>query len=102
MAVFDVRLTARRVAEYGPDAEVINPAVYRSVKWFGPQLGVLLSILIPTTIWCALFAKLGMDWALGVIAGWRFRFFIQQWESLKFEKEIKAIKAVLDSRNKQS
>jgi hypothetical protein len=100
LVIFDSKITARRINEFGSCVEV-----NRGLRWLSqktnPEVATILLLLAPNAFWCMLFYKLGLTWALGMLAGFKLRFWFNQLESLSFEKQAKAIKELINSSNKK-
>jgi hypothetical protein len=88
LATFDTWLTAKRIRTYGKWVE-LHGGVRLFAKLFGPEMGAVLGIMIPTLLW-VLFAKaFNLTWLLALIVGLRARFCWIQLESLVFEKTLR-------------
>lgn len=97
LTTFDAWLTSKRIKDYGIEIE-INQGVKRMAKWFGPEVASLVMLFGPTLFWTLLCIKLHSYSGLGLLTGFKLRFFYNQLQSLAFEKEAKAIKKEINSR----
>jgi len=97
--VYDAKLTIRRINEYGLDVE-INKGIRAWAKKFGPEIGVPILLFGPTLFWVLIAVKFNLIGFLGLIAGFKLRYFFNQLESAQFEREAKAIRDVINSRSR--
>ena len=97
MAAFDARLTARRISAYGPKVE-LNEAIANLSTRIGSEGAALLGIMLPNAIIIGLCYAANWPTVLAILAGFKIRYFWNQIQSLKFEKQIKAITKELNLR----
>jgi len=97
LTTFDAWLTAKRIKDYGIEVE-INQGIKHMAKWFGPEVASLIMLFGPTLLWVLLGIKAHSYSGLGILVGFKLRFFYNQLQSLAFEKEAKAIQKEMNSR----
>jgi hypothetical protein len=95
LAAFDGGLTRRRINDYGVRVE-LNRAIQLICLRLGVEAGVLLGIMIPVAAQTILFYWLNWPIAFALLIGFRLKLFLIQWQSLIFEKQIRAIKRELN------
>jgi hypothetical protein len=94
---YDVHLTTRRIKDYGPQVE-LSPSVQMLARRFGAEWATLISVAIPNILLLFVLNYFEATTCLGFILGFKLRFFYNQIESLKFEKDAKAVAKLINSR----
>jgi hypothetical protein len=85
---FDAWLTRRRINAYGTQVE-LNPATVKLCHAIGTDLGVITSVILPVALTIAITVHYRWQTILAVLIGMRLKQFITQWQSIKFEKQLR-------------
>src|SRR5882724_3800389 len=98
LCCFDAWITRKRLLSYGPNVE--GNEIIRSLSTkMGPELGVALGILLPSVLVTLVLVALDWPLVLAGLTGYRVRMFINQFQSLQFEKEARRIKNSINQRS---
>jgi hypothetical protein len=90
LACFDAWITRKRLIKYGPQVE--GNEVIRSLSTkMGPELGVAIGVLLPSILITLVFVAGSWPIPLAVLTGYRIRMFVNQRQSIQFEREARRI-----------
>jgi len=98
LATFDAWITRKRMISYGPSVEG-NEFVRNLATSKGPELAVAVGILLPSVLITLVLTALDWPIVLAGLIGYRIRMFINQFQSLAFEKEARRIQKEINSRS---
>lgn len=98
LCAFDAWITRKRIISYGPQVEG-NEVIRNLATTKGPEVAVYVGIILPSILLTLVLVALDFPLTLAGLIGYRIRMFINQFQSLQFEKEARRIK---DTINKQS
>jgi hypothetical protein len=91
LATFDAWLTRKRINQYGPQVEG-NSVIRDLATNNGSDIAVALGVLLPSVLITLLLAGYNMQVTLSILIGYRLRMFVNQYQSIQFEKEVRRIK----------
>lgn len=97
MAAFDARLTARRIEKYGTKVE-LNEAIAKLSTRIGSEAAALIGIMVPNAILIGVAYSLDAKLLMAGLVGFKLRYFWNQIQSLKFERNALAIAREINSR----
>jgi hypothetical protein len=92
-------LTNKRINDYGLEVE-INAGIKNAAKLLGAEAATLVMLFGPTLFWVLLLCSLKSYSGLGILVGFKLRFFFNQLESRAFEKEAKRIQKEINLRSR--
>lgn len=99
LGVFDTWLTQKRIRDYGVSVE-LNGMIRRLSTLLGPQMGSIIGVLVPASLWTYIFLYFHLPIALAVLVGFNLKRFEIQFASLLFERQAKNIKEMIDDYHK--
>lgn len=91
LCAFDAWITRKRMIQYGPQVEG-NEIVRNLATTKGPEAAVYVGIILPSILISLVLVALDWPLLLAGLTGYRVRMFINQFQSLQFEKEARRIK----------
>jgi len=99
LCTFDSWITRKRLIHYGPQVEG-NEVIRNLSSKYGPEVATYTGIILPSILITLILVALNWPIALSGLIGYRVRMFINQFQSLQFEKEARRIKENIN-RNSQ-
>src|SRR6266403_1473443 len=100
LCTFDSWITRKRLIQYGPQVEG-NEVIRNLATTKGPEVATYVGIILPSILITLVLVALDWPIALSGLIGYRIRMFINQLQSLQFEKEARRIKENIN-RNSRS
>jgi len=97
LCAFDAWITRKRIISYGPQVEG-NEVIRNLATTKGPEVATYIGIILPSVLITLVLVALDWPLVLAGLVGYRIRMFVNQVQSLQFEKEARRIK---DSINKR-
>jgi len=95
LCCFDSWITRKRLISYGSNVE--GNKVIRSLHLkMGPEIAAYVGIILPSIVITIILVALNWPIALGGLIGYRIRMFVNQLQSLQFEKEARRIKETIN------
>src|SRR5712664_4062523 len=91
LCCFDSWITRKRLIKYGPNVEC-NEIIRNLATTKGPEAAVYVGIILPSILITLILVALDWPLVLAGLIGYRVRMFINQFQSLQFEKEARRIK----------
>jgi len=91
LCTYDAWITRKRLIEYGPQVEG-NEVIRNLATKQGPEIAVYVGLILPSVLLTLVLVALDWPLALATLIGYRFRMFVNQFQSLQFEKEARRIK----------
>jgi len=98
LCTFDSWITRKRLIRYGPSVEG-NEVIRNLATAKGPEVATYVGIILPSILITLVLVALDWPIVLSGLIGYRIRMFINQFQSLQFEKEARRIK---DNINRNS
>jgi|SRR6266436_1329110 len=99
LCTFDSWITRKRLIKYGPQVEG-NEVIRNIATTKGPEVATYIGIILPSILITLVLVVLDWPIVLGGLIGYRIRMFVNQLQSLQFEKEARRIKENIN-RNSQ-
>jgi len=99
LCTFDSWITRKRLIHYGPQVEG-NEVIRNLSTKMGPEVATYVGIILPSILITLVLVALNWPIALSGLIGYRVRMFINQFQSLQFEKEVRRFKENIN-RNSQ-
>lgn len=95
LCAFDAWITRKRILSYGPQVEG-NEIVRNLATTKGPEVAAYVGIILPSILITLVLVALDWPLVLAGLTGYRIRMFINQFQSLQFEKEARRIKNTIN------
>jgi hypothetical protein len=101
LACFDAWITRKRIISYGPQVEG-NEFIRNLATTKGPEIAAYVGIILPSILITLVLVAGNWPIPLAGLIGYRVRMFINQFQSLQFEREARRIKDTINNRNSGS
>lgn len=98
LCTFDSWITRKRLIKYGPQVEG-NEVIRNLATTKGPEVATYVGIILPSVLVTLVLVALDWPIPLAGLIGYRIRMFVNQVQSLQFEKEARRIKDAINSRS---
>src|SRR5258708_3732921 len=97
LCAFDAWITRKRIISYGPQVEG-NEVIRNLATSKGPELATYVGIILPSILITLVLVALDWPMALAGLVGYRIRMFVNQVQSIQFEKAARRIKDNINKR----
>jgi hypothetical protein len=101
LAVIDAKFTKDRINKYGVDIE-INKGIRTLAKYIGSEASALVCTVGPTVFWSSFFYNMQWHIPLGMLAGFKLRYWFNQLEAKKNQEAYEFYKLLKEFKGQSS